>query len=344
MTATTSLVTGGAGFIGRHLVQQLVERGQRVRVLDIAPSDDFDDQVDVITGSILEPETVHRALEGVDHLYHLAANPYLWAPRKAAFEETNLLGTRIVLGEAERAKLKRVVHTSTESVLKSYRHRHNGPISEDTQHLSVDDMPGAYCRSKFLAEVEARKAAERGLPIVIVNPTLPVGPGDRNLTPPTHMILQFLRGGIPAFFNCQLNMIDVRDAALGHILACEKGRPGERYVLGGESLDLSQLLASLQDITGRPMPKVRVPCWLALATGVISEFVSDHISHKPPVAPLTGVRLACLPTTLDSTKAMKELGLPCTPIRAALTEAVAWLEEEGYLEGDSQRFALASTT
>ena len=196
---------------------------------------------------------------------------------------------------------------------------------------SLTDLPGPYCRSKFLAEQEALKAAARGLPVVIVNPTLPVGPGDRGLTPPTEMLLLFLNGETPAYLDCTLNFVDVRDVAIGHVLAADKGRIGERYILGGENLRISQLLELLHELTGLSMLRVQVPYGLALVFAAFSEFFADHITRRPPRAPLTGVRLVRRPMAFDSSKARTELGLPQTPLHTSLADAIQWFGEQGYL-------------
>ena len=193
MTEPLALVTGGAGFIGAHLVRQLRDRGIRVRVLDIREQSSVDPGIEMVRGSILDSDVVNRALVGVDTLCHLAANPNFWERRKSEFEKVNLHGTRIVLEAAERSDVRRIVYGSTEAVLKSSRRSTTLPITEAWADLDVDDMPGPYCRSKFLAEHEARRAAERGQPVIIVNPTMPLGPGDSLLTPPTQMLLLFSR-------------------------------------------------------------------------------------------------------------------------------------------------------
>jgi dihydroflavonol-4-reductase len=288
-----------------------------------------DTGVEMIRGSVQDVETVRGAMEGVDTVYHLAANPNLWERQKSKFEMVNLHGTRIVLAEAERANVRRIVYGSTESTLKSARRSNALPITEAWTDLDIDDMAGPYCRSKFLAENEARRAAERGQPVIIVNPTMPVGPGDHLLTPPTRMLLLFLNGGVPAYFDCAMNLIDVRDAALGFILAAERGRPSERYLLGGENLRLSQLLDMIHEATGLSTPKLQVPYWLAYAIGAISELISDHITGKPPLAPLNGVRLARTPLAVDCSKAIDEHGLPQRPIIGALADAISWLEDQG---------------
>jgi len=323
------LVTGGAGFIGRHLVRQLVERGERVRVLDLDPVDE--PGIESMVGSVLDAEKVSEAMRGAERVYHAAANPNLWARDKSQFYEVNTRGTEIVLAAAWRAGVARFVYTSTESILKGVARRRAAGPTDETATPRLADMPGPYCRSKFLAERLALDAAARGMPVVVVNPTLPMGPGDRRLTPPSRMLLGFLRGEMPAYLDSAFNIVDVRDAALGHILAAEHGRVGERYILGGENLRLSEVLAHLQRISGRRMPHLRVPPWLALASGAISELISDYVTRRPPKAPLTGVRLALQPMLFDNAKAMRELGFKPRPARESLVDAVAWFESEGLL-------------
>ncbi len=335
-----NLVTGGAGFIGRHLVRRLSQRGERVRVLDIADPGPVPPGVEVIRGTITDACTVREALVGVDRLYHLAANPDLWTRDPRDYELVNVEGTRTVLDEAAAHDLQRIVFTSTESILKS-RHRNGVNHNDDgSMELSLDDMAGPYCRSKYLAERLAFAAIDRGQPIVVVNPTMPVGPGDHHLTPPMQMLLRFLEGRAPAYLETEFNLIHVRDAAEGHVLAAEVGRIGERYVLGGENLKLSEVIAILGEVSGLPMPRYRIPYWLALTTATISEFISDRFTGRPPVAPVTGVRLAAASLSFDCSKAIRELGLPQTPVRQALAEAVDWLVRDGRLKRPLPRPAL----
>lgn len=327
---SVSLVTGGCGFIGQHLVRLLVERGDRVRVLDHNKAWHMPAAVEAIRGSILDQERLSQALRGVDRVFHLAANPRLWARDKREFDQVNFVGTKAVLAAAERAGVSRIIYTSTESIL-GWSQDCGSALTDETMTSFLADAPGPYCRSKFLAEQEALKAAARGLPVVIVNPTLPVGPGDRGLTPPTAMLLLFLNGETPAYLDCTLNLVDVRDVAIGHILAADNGRLGERYILGGENLKISHLLALLHELTGLSMPRMQVPYGLALIFAAVSEFVADHITHRPPRAPLTGVRLMRRPMHFDSSKARTELGLPQTPLHTSLADAIRWFREQGYL-------------
>ncbi|WP_160809719.1 hopanoid-associated sugar epimerase [Nitrosomonas sp. HPC101] len=321
-----SLVTGGGGFIGTHLVRLLLERGERVRVLeldDVPVSDD----AEIIRGSVADGAMVRRAVKGVRRVYHLAAYTNLWAPDKRIFRQVNYESTCAVLHEAMRAEVEVVVHTSTEAILTG---EGDPDESDRTSLLSrKKKIFGPYCQTKLMAEQAALEASREGLSVVVVSPTSPVGPGDRHITPPTRMIVDLLNRKIPAYLDCRLNLVDVRDVAEGHILAAQRGRSGERYLLGHENMMLSRLLLMLEEITGVVMPKYKIPYWLALVVGALQEFVADHVTHKAPMAPLTGVRLAGRKNNFNSDKAVHELGFKQTPIRQALIDEVIWLIKTG---------------
>ena len=329
------LVTGGLGFIGHHLVTLLQQRGHAVRILDLAAPQTRHPDIDYITGSITDAAVVDKATQDIQQVYHLAANAGLWSPRKSEFVTINQTGTRNVMAAAIAAGAEKVVHCSTESILKSVKRPELGKApggkTDETVSLTLDDMAGAYCQGKFVAEQEAFAAAERGLPVVIVNPTVPIGPGDRRITPPTRMMLGFLNGKYPAYLNSTLNLIDARDVALGHILAAEKGVPGERYILGNANLTLGTLLQHLEALTGLPMPKQQIPYWLAFGVSVLQEFIADTITKSPPSAPLTGVKLARSPMTFDNTKAQQQLGLTFRPLAESLGDAIADYRQRGLL-------------
>ncbi|MDH5551702.1 MAG: NAD-dependent epimerase/dehydratase family protein [Nitrosomonas sp.] len=329
MNNRRSLVTGGGGFIGMHLVNQLLEQGETVRVLEL-PDVPLPSSVEVVRGSVCDAGAVRDALKNVQRLYHLAGNPNLWAVDKKDFQRVNYEGTCTIFKEAAKKDLEVVVYTSTESILTGSA-QIKAPVYSDVQRV-LKEMPGPYCRSKFLAEQAAFQAASDGLPVVIVAPTLPIGPGDRLITPPTRMILDFLNVKTPAYYNCRFNLVDVRDIARGHILAAEHGRPGERYIFGHENMTLGELLQLLEEITGLTMPKLRVPYWVALSAGLVSEFTADFITHRPPKAPLTGVRLAKHPMYFNSDKAINELGFPQSSLRQALMDEVQWLIDEGLVK------------
>ncbi|NES70103.1 MAG: NAD-dependent epimerase/dehydratase family protein [Okeania sp. SIO2D1] len=328
---TKCLVTGGLGFIGHHVVNLLRGRGDEVRILDLATPEKPVEGIEYITGSILDQTLVKRSMCGVDIVFHLAAKAGLWSANKKDFITVNQLGTREVMKAALEGGVSRVVHTSTESILKSYRRRSEANLVNESVKLTLEDMPGPYCQSKFLAEQEAFAAAAQGLPVVIVNPTVPIGPGDINLTPPSRMILGFLNGKYPAFLESTLNLVDARDVAMGHLLAGQKGKVGERYILGNTNLPLGELLAILEELTNLPMPRRTIPYWLALAVSIVQEAIADNFTHKRPSAPLTGVRLARSPMLFDNTKAQQELGLNFRPIRESLRDAIAWYTKQGLL-------------
>ncbi len=333
------LVTGGLGFIGHHLVALLQERGHSVRILDLATPQTRQPDIDYVTGSITDADAVQRATQGVQQVYHLAANAGLWSPRKSEFVTINQTGTRNVMEAAIASGVERVVHCSTESILKSVKrpalNEANGGKTDETVSLTLEDMAGAYCRGKFVAEQEAFAAAARGLSVVIVNPTVPIGPGDRRITPPTRMMLGFLNGDYPAYLNSTLNLIDARDVALGHVLAAEKGTPGERYILGNANLTLGELLRHLEAITGLPLPKRQIPYWLAFGVSAVQEFIADNFTKSPPSAPLTGVKLARSPMRFDNTKAQRRLGLTFRPLEDSLKDAVDDYRERGLLTRSS---------
>lgn len=325
-----TLVTGGAGFIGQHVVDALVQRGDQVRVLDLQKPKMPHPKVEYILGNITDATEVRSAMKSVRRVFHLAAKAGLWAKRNKDFYAVNQLGARYVFQEAERVGVERIVHCSTESILKSFRRKDGEEPTNESVRLTLEDMPGHYCRAKFLAEQEALAAAERGVPVVVVNPTVPIGPGDATLTPPSRMLLGYLNGKYGAYLETHMNMVDARDVAAGHLAADEKGRTGERYILGGTNLNLSLLLKELAEITGRSMPAKQVPYWLALGFSYFNETWAN-ITGKPPAAPITGVRLAGSPMLFDNSKAIEELGVEFRPLRASLTDEIKWFHEAGYL-------------
>ncbi|WP_051511509.1 NAD-dependent epimerase/dehydratase family protein [Skermanella stibiiresistens] len=315
-----TLVTGGSGFLGRHLVAALLARGTRVRVLDPTIAG-LPPEVQAVRGTVTDPASVARALDGVDVVHHLAGLPDLWLPDGSRFDQVNRVGTEIVLEQAARRGMTRVVHCSTEGVLIPWPRRRGGTIDERAD-ARFEDMAGPYCRSKFLAEKAALDAARGGLPVVVVNPTALIGPGDRNGTPPSGMIRMLAAGAMPFHLACRLNLVDARDVALGHILAAEKGSVGERYILGGENIAMADLIRAVASLTGHPGRSLAIPRWLALATGHASEWLADHVTRKAPQAPLTGVRLALAGGDFDSGKARRELGFNPRPLAETLTDTL----------------------
>jgi dihydroflavonol-4-reductase len=325
-----TVVTGGAGFIGSHLVTALVARGERVRVLERPGADasHLPACVEIVRADIRDLECVKEALRGSSRVYHLAANPNLWVRDRSEFEAVNHQGTIHVLDAALAAGAERVLHTSTESILT--RAAHCGPIAEDVE-ITLDDALGPYCRSKLLAENEAMARAKAGKPVVIVNPTMPIGPGDRNISPPTRLIRDFCQGRLPLRIDFTLNLIDVRDTAEGIIRAMDRGEPGRRYLLGGENLTLLELLGILSKMTGVPVPRWRVPYSVGLGFAWLSEFWADHVSGQTPKATLAGVRLTRRTMHFDASRSLKALGLTPRPAWQSLADSVEWLRQTGQI-------------
>lgn len=325
------LVTGGAGFIGSHLVRQLVQQGEAVRVLDRpgARSDHLPlDRIELVSADIRDRAAVARAVRGCREVYHLAANPNLWTQRRGQFRQVNYQGTVHVLHEALAAGARRILHVSTESILT--RARQTAPIAED-QQVALPDVIGPYCRSKYYAERHALRLARDGAPVVVVNPTLPVGPGDLGRSPPTQMLLDFCRGKRREYLDAALNLIDVRDVADGMVRALHRGRPGRRYLLGHENLSIRAVFALLARLTGLPEPRWRVPYGVALAAAYVSEFVADVLTHEAPAATVTGVKLTRRTMHFDPRRSLAELGLEPRPIASSLADAVAWFRAMGWI-------------
>ena len=327
-----TIVTGGAGFIGSHLVERLSGRGERVRVVERPGAEvgHLPGGVEVVFAVIRDRGAVAEALRGGRRVYHLAANPNLWVRDRAEFAAVNHRGTVHVLDAALDAGAERVLHTSTESILTCARAA--GPIAEDVE-VTLDDAVGPYCRSKLLAENEAMARAREGKPVVVANPTMPVGPGDRGPSPPTRLIRDFCRGALPARMDCTLNLIDVRDVAEGLVRTMERGEPGRRYLLGGENLTLVGLLGVLSELTGVPVPRWRVPYPVGLAVAHFSEFWADRVTGRTPKATVTGVRLTRRTMHFDASRSLAALGLAPRPARESLADAVAWLRRTGQIGG-----------
>jgi dihydroflavonol-4-reductase len=325
-----TLVTGATGFLGSHVARQLSERGESVRVLARASSDTRAIEglrSERFTGDLRDAASLDRALEGVTHVYHVAADYRLWARDPREIYESNVDGTQNLLEAARRAGVERFVYTSTVATIAVPRH---GDLPNEQTQSSVGEMIGHYKRSKFQAEQCALRAAESGLPVVIVNPTTPVGPGDWKPTPTGKIILDFLRGRMPGYVDTGLNFVPVEDCARGHLLAAERGRVGERYILGGSNLTLKQLLDMLAGISGRPAPRWKFPHALAYVAGCVDTAVSRALGREPRI-PLDGVRMARHKMFVDSSKAEREIGFNSGPLEAALERAVAWYQSSGYI-------------
>lgn len=305
-------------------------------VLDVRRPGDPVPRVRYVQGSVTEPEPTRRLLSEADRLFHLAARTDLWVPHPGEYERVNRLGTRRVIRQAVEEGVERVVHVSTEAILRDFggaggRDDGAGPSASLRELPEPADMPGPYCRSKLLGEREVRAAARRGLSVSVVNPTVPIGPGDPGHTPPGRMILGFLNGEFPAYTAGRLDLIDVRDLARGLILAAERGVPGRRYVLGGHRVELRGLLQALEGVTGLAMPRWRVPYPVSLCAGAIGELISDHLTGRRPSATVEGVRLTRAEPRFEPERFRRELGLDLRPLRRTLADTVEWLRERGQL-------------
>ena len=320
-----TLVTGASGFLGWHVARLLVERGYSVRALVRPTSKIRELDVEPCTGDLRDPASVERAVAGCGLVFHVAADYRLWAADSGELYRSNVDGTRNILQAARNAGVDRVVYTSTVGCIGVPP---GGEGNEDCA-VSLEDMTGAYKRSKFLAERVAVESAASGLPVVIVNPTAPIGDHDIKPTPTGQIVVDFLKGGMPAFIETGLNVVDARDVALGHLLACESGSVGERYILGAENLTLAQILAKLAAITGRPAPTLKLPYAVAYAAGVVTTAWAK-VSGRPPRAPLDAVRMARKKMFVSHAKAGRELGYDPGPVDQALSRAVQWFRANGY--------------
>jgi len=336
------LVTGATGFIGANVARLLVERGEDVRVLVRATSDRGNVEglpVEVAVGDLRDPDAVRRAVQGCHWVFHVAADYRFWARDPRELYQSNVEGTVHVMDACLAAGVERVVYTSTVGTIGLAAHP--TPCDETTPLLD-GQVTSHYKRSKLEAEQAALAYAARGLPIVAVNPSAPVGPWDRKPTPTGQVIVDFARGKLPAFVDTGLNIVHVRDVAEGHLLAAERGRVGERYILGHRNMTLAEILAELAEITGRPAPRVRLPYAVAWTAGAVSTAVSTWITRRPPAVALEAVRMARRRMFFDAGKAVRELGLPQTPVRAAFEDAVAWFEQNGFIPQSRRHVAWAS--
>lgn len=317
-----NLVIGGSGFIGSHLVQELVRWQEQVRVFDRDP---FPADIKLrpnesIQGDILSPDDLISSMKGCTTVYHLAGTPQLWSRDATSFDRLNRQGTENVLAAARQTNIKRLVFTSTESILAPTRG--NEPVTENATPR-LEDMLGPYCRSKFLAEQAVFKAAEDGMNAVVVCPTLPIGPGDRNLTPPGQMIVDFLQGKIPGYLDCTLNFADVLDMAIWHRLAAHHGEPGRRYILSGYNLSLYDFFQHLSRESGQSMPKLKVPYSVALAWSYV-EHLFGLVTGRKPRSSITGVKLCKRSLAFNGAWTWKTLGHSPRPLEESIKEAVIW--------------------
>jgi dihydroflavonol-4-reductase len=320
------LVTGATGFIGWHVARKLLERGHAVRALARSESRVRELAVETVIGDLRDPDSLQRAVAGCGTVFHLAADYRLWARHPDELFQSNVEGTRNLLTAARQSGVDRVVYTSTVGCIGVP----DGGVGDEDRPVALDDMAGSYKRSKFQAEQVALEFARSGFPIVIVNPTAPVGDHDFKPTPTGKIILDFLSGRMPAFVDTGLNIVDVEDAAEGHLLAAERGRVGERYILGCHNLTLQQILERLAAISGRKAPRVRIPYAVAYLAGLTSTGWAN-LTGREPRAPLDAVKMARKKMFVSSEKAKRELGWNPSPVNGAFERAVEWFGANGYV-------------
>ena len=326
------LVTGATGFVGGNLARELWSRGCEVRALARPGSNLLtikDTGIERVEGDILDRESILRAAEGCEAVFHCAAAYTFWSRDPGSVRRANVEGTVNVLECATEAGAGRIVYTSTVSTVGIPK---DGTLGDEESVLLPGTLHGHYKRSKYDAELEALRLAGEGAPVVVVNPTAPVGPWDVKPTPTGKIILDFMRRRIPAYLATGLNLVDVRDVCDGHILALEKGQIGKRYILGNRNVTLKEMFAMLGDITGLPAPRVRLPYWLVVGAGYAEQAISAGLLRREPAIPVEGVLASRKPAWVSSQRAISELGLPQSPVERALEKAVDWFSMHGYLE------------
>ncbi len=343
MTGDLTFITGATGFIGSHVARLLVARGDRVRVLarNSSPKDNIDRLgCEIVIGDLTDAMSLTRCVQGCRRVFHVAADYRLWAKNPQEIYTNNVAGTRNLLSACCEAGVEKVIYTSTVGTIGM---RSDGIPANEESPVSLDDMIGHYKRSKFMAEQVAREFAAAGLPVVIVNPTTPVGSGDLKPTPTGRIVLDFIKGRLPAYVATGLNLVAVGDVAQGHLLAEAKGRVGERYILGGENWSLEELLETLARICGRRIPRVRIPWTVALVAASLDNFVMGAVLRREPFIPLEGVKMARHRMYVSSEKAREELGYAPRPVDLALREAVEYFRNDWRPASTRDRVSKLST-
>jgi len=325
-----AFVTGATGFLGAHVARVLAEQGAELRLLVRSTSDLRNIEgltADRVTGDLRSAASLEKAVSGCDVVFHVAADYRLWVRDPEQMYRSNVEGTRALLEAARKNGVRRVVYTSSVATM---GFTSNGHVADEESPVALAHMIGHYKRSKFMAEQVATERGRSGQDVVIVNPSTPIGEMDIKPTPTGRIVVDFLKRKFPAYVDTGLNLVDATECARGHILALEKGRSGERYILGGENLTLKQILDKLAAITGRPSPKVKVPYFMALATGVVDELVTGRLRGQEPRATIDAVRMGRKKMFVSSGKAERELGWSIMPVDGALRRATAWFQAKGY--------------
>ena len=325
----TTLVTGAAGFLGSHVARQLVARGDDVRVLVRASSSNraiSDLSLEYVTGDLRDAGSLERAMNGVQRVFHVAADYRLWAKNPQEIYDSNVGGTKNLLEAAKRAGVGQLIYTSTVATIAVDRPE----LPNEFTEAKLEEMIGHYKRSKWMAEQEVLKAAKEGFPAIVAMPTTPVGPWDWKPTPTGKIILDFLNGKMPGYVDTGLNFVGVEECAAGHLLVSEKGKIGERYLLGAENLTLKEVLDTLSKITGLPAPGMKIPHSVALGVAYVESAFSRLLGKEPGI-PVEGVKIARHKMFVDASRARRELGFQPGPVAAALERAVRWYQANGYV-------------
>lgn len=327
-----AFVTGATGFVGSHVAQLLCAQGAQVRLLVRSTSrteNIADLKAERATGDLRDPDSLKKAMQGCEFVFHVAADYRLWVRDPEEMYRSNVEGTRAIIRAAQETKVRRVIYTSSVATMGFTT---SGHIADETSPVKLQNMVGPYKRSKFMAEQIALEAGRGGTNVVVVNPTTPIGDQDIKPTPTGRIIVDFLKRKFPAYVDTGLNVVDVKDVACGHLLAMEKAKPGERYILGGENLTLKQILDKLAALTGLPSPQVKVPHAVALGFAALDQFFTGVILRKEPRATIDAVRMGRKKMFASSAKAERELGYKAAPVDDALRRAINWFQAHGYVE------------
>jgi len=327
-----AFVTGATGFLGSHVARVLAEQGAELRLL-VRPTSDLHNidglKADRVEGDLRDGASITKALSGCDVVFHVAADYRLWVRDPDEMYRSNVEGTRSLLEAARKQGVRRVVYTSSVATM-GFTSKNDGNLADEQSPVGIADMIGHYKRSKFMAEQVAVDAARSGVDVVIVNPTTPIGERDIKPTPTGRIVVDFLKRKFPAYVETGLNLVDATECARGHVQALEKGRSGERYILGGENLTLKQILDRLAAITSLPSPTVKLPYIFALAAGVVDEMVAGRLLGREPRATIDAVRMGRKMMFVSSAKAERELGWRTVPVDGALRRSVDWFRDNGY--------------
>jgi dihydroflavonol-4-reductase len=326
-----AFVTGSSGFLGSHVARALADQGAELRLL-VRPTSNLKNlqglKAETAVGDLRDPASLEKAMAGCDTVFHVAADYRLWVRDPEEMYRSNVEGTRAILEAARTNGARRVVYTSSVATIGFNK---NGQPADEDSPVSLADMIGPYKRSKFMAEQLALEAGRSGMQVVTVNPTTPIGEQDVKPTPTGRIVVDFMKRKFPAYVETGLNLVDVKVCAQGHVAALEKGRSGQRYILGGEDLTLKQILDALGKITGLPSPTIKLPYFFAYATGIVDEAITGRLLNREPRATVDTVRMGKKKMFASSAKAERELGWKIVPVEAAMRRAVEWFRANGYV-------------